>query len=158
LQLIWFLHGAILTLFSVYPVVWAVTVELNWVPLPTEMWLFANMDITTKLILTSVLSNLTAAAYDYDYGTPPLFMCSGFSPMNFSVAAHLLTTACHCPCPNTPLSPSVSVDLPGYFKELISAMGVPAFAINKQGAIAHWNRAMETITNVRMAVDLKDIH
>lgn len=68
-QLIWVLHVAILLLFSSYPVVWAVTVELAWVPLPTEMWLFANMDFSTKLLLTSVLSNLTAAAYDYDYGT-----------------------------------------------------------------------------------------
>lgn len=68
LQLIWVVHTGILTLLTLYPLVWFFTVELNVISLDWEMWIYANLDISAKLLLTSVLSNLTAAAYDYDIG------------------------------------------------------------------------------------------
>ena len=58
----------ILSLLTLYPLVWFFTVELNVISLDWEMWIYANLDISAKLLLTSVLSNLTAAAYDYDVG------------------------------------------------------------------------------------------
>jgi hypothetical protein len=64
-QCIWMLHGAVLGIFLVYPLVWLVAVELGMMPMAAEMTWFANLDVTAKLVLTSVLSNMTASAYDY---------------------------------------------------------------------------------------------
>ena len=53
-------------LFALYPLVWTLTVDWDYLPLATEMALFGNLDCATKLVFASVLSSLTAAAYDYD--------------------------------------------------------------------------------------------
>jgi transcriptional regulator with PAS, ATPase and Fis domain len=74
LQLINILQTTIYCIFVAYPLVWAVTVELNLLPLATEMWLFANLDISAKLVLTSVLSNMSSAAYDYDVVDFPKYL------------------------------------------------------------------------------------
>ena len=42
----------ILTLFTLYPIVWLQTVELDKLSLSWEMSIFASLDITAKLILT----------------------------------------------------------------------------------------------------------
>lgn len=42
----------------------------------------------------------------------------------------------------------MAVDFPKYLNNIISSVGVPSFAISRDGLIAHWNTSMEGLTNV----------
>jgi PAS domain-containing protein len=60
---IFILQLVVVAMFVVYPIAWAMCVELNWLSVDTEMILFANLDVSSKLLLTSVLKNLTMTSH-----------------------------------------------------------------------------------------------
>jgi len=43
----------------------------------------------------------------------------------------------------------MAVDFPKYYQNFVCSMGVPAFAISRDGLIANWNTSMEGLTHVR---------
>lgn len=68
---VFLLNFVLLTLFSAYPIVWVLSVELRWLSLEMEMIIFSGLDMSAKILLTSILGNLSATAYELDLVSYP---------------------------------------------------------------------------------------
>ena len=87
---VFLLKFALLTLFSLYPIFWVLSVELRWLSLDKEMIIFSGLDMSAKILLTSILGNLSANSYELDLLSYPaeslLRFVKGLQVPTFSLA------------------------------------------------------------------------